>query len=285
MITRLTDELLQTMLLPSPAKDGDKEDRGRVLVVGSSTEVPGAAILSGVASLRAGAGKLQLAVPLSLADAIGVALPECACIRLNSDHRDRAALTKAAARADSVLVGPGLDADDRTKALTRGLLEAVQASFILDAGALRDVLTLREPMLKQALPVILTPHAGEMAALLGVTKDNVKAEPARFARELAIELRCVVALKGATTYIADPGGAMWENVEGSVGLGTCGSGDVLAGLIAGLVARGASPLVAALWGVFAHATAGARLSKRVAPLGFLAREIGDELPGVLAGLN
>ncbi len=285
MMTRLTDKLLQTMPLPAPAEDGDKEERGRVLVVGSSTGVPGAAVLSGVASLRAGAGKLQLAVPRSLTGAIGVSMPECACIGLHSDGRDDAVLAKAAARADSVLLGPGLDADDNTKRLTHTLLETVQASFILDAGALRSVLALRDVLARQTRSAILTPHAGEMAAIFGITKDAVKAEPTKMARQLAIDLRCIVALKGATTYIADPHGEIWENVEGSVGLGTCGSGDVLAGLIAGLAARGAAPLVATLWGVFVHACAGARLARRIAPLGFLAREIADELPGVLAWLS
>jgi NAD(P)H-hydrate repair Nnr-like enzyme with NAD(P)H-hydrate dehydratase domain len=112
----------------------------------------------------------------------------------------------------------------------------------------------------------------------------VEAEPLATAREAAERLGCVVALKGATTHVAAPDGRAWANEGGSVGLGTSGSGDTLAGLVAGLLARGAEPAQALVWGVYVHAEAGARLSRRIGELGFLARELPAEMPGILTEL-
>ena len=120
---------------------------------------------------------------------------------------------------------------------------------------------------------MLTPHAGEMAALLSIPKEEVVADPVLAARQAAAKFQAVVALKGATTWIVSPSGEAWKHDDGVIGLGTSGSGDVLAGVIGGLLARGAPPLVAALWGVRLHARAGHRLTASIGPLGFLAREI------------
>jgi ADP-dependent NAD(P)H-hydrate dehydratase len=130
--------------------------------------------------------------------------------------------------------------------------------------------------------VVLTPHAGEMAALCDCSKDEVLADPLGMARTAARRLKAVVIMKGAVTFIVSPDGAAWRHEGGPPGLGVSGSGDVLAGVVGGLLARGAAPLEAALWGVRLHAAAGVRLSRDIGPLGFLASEIVDVLPGVLA---
>ncbi|RZJ45611.1 MAG: NAD(P)H-hydrate dehydratase, partial [Brevundimonas sp.] len=131
---------------------------------------------------------------------------------------------------------------------------------------------------------VLTPHAGEMAALLGRNKEAVRADPLDAARQAAALFQSVVVMKGATTFVVTPDGAAWRHDGGVAGLGTSGSGDVLAGAVGGLLARGAAPLAAALWGVALHAQAGADLAAAGAPLGFLARELPDRLPVVLARL-
>jgi hydroxyethylthiazole kinase-like uncharacterized protein yjeF len=128
---------------------------------------------------------------------------------------------------------------------------------------------------------ILTPHAGEMASLLGIELEAVEGDRVLVARTFARDSGAIVVLKGADTCIAAPDGRAWLHTGGSIGLGTSGSGDVLGGVIAGLVARGASAEQAAVWGVALHGRAGARLSKRHATVGFLAREIAWELPWVL----
>jgi hydroxyethylthiazole kinase-like uncharacterized protein yjeF len=130
-------------------------------------------------------------------------------------------------------------------------------------------------------PVLLTPHAGEMAHLTGIAKEEIGGAPERIALEAAQRWNAVVALKGARTVIAAPGGDRWQHDGGNVGLATSGSGDVLAGIIAGLAARGADLTQAASWGVALHARAGERLAERLGKLGYLARELYDEIPTLL----
>jgi len=133
--------------------------------------------------------------------------------------------------------------------------------------------------------VVMTPHHGEMAAMLDLELADVAARPLELAREFAERSGAVLVLKDADTYVASPEGEVWVHRDGPVGLGTSGSGDVLAGVIAGLCARGASPAQAAAWGVFLHGRAGAALEKRLGPLGYLAREIAAEVPAAMAKLG
>jgi ADP-dependent NAD(P)H-hydrate dehydratase len=132
-------------------------------------------------------------------------------------------------------------------------------------------------------PVLLTPHAGEMAHLSGCSKQAVAADPQAAAIEGARRWRAVVALKGATTVVASPDGRLWTHRGGEAGLATSGSGDTLAGMIGGLAARGAGPEQACAWGIMLHAGAGARLASGGA-LGFLARELPAQVPAVLQQL-
>jgi ADP-dependent NAD(P)H-hydrate dehydratase len=291
MIESLTPDVLQAMPLPSPGAHSDKNARGRILVIGSSAAVPGAALLSGVAALRAGAGKLQLAVPRSLAISIGISCPESGIIALDETEdgelssKARQQITKSVRRADGILIGPGLMDPSVSKSILSHVLATAKGGVVVDAAALAKVISLRHAFGGHEGRIVLTPHAGEMAALLGRSKESVEANPEDVACEVAKRMRCVVALKGATTIICDAHGKRWRNENGAVGLGTSGSGDVLAGIIAGLIARGASPLVAALWSVFVHAQIGRRLSETVGPLGFLARELLPEIPNVLDELS
>jgi hydroxyethylthiazole kinase-like uncharacterized protein yjeF len=133
-------------------------------------------------------------------------------------------------------------------------------------------------------PMLLTPHAGELAGLTGDSKQDILAQPEAAARRAAQRWRAVVALKGAVTAIAHPAGQLWRHEGGNTGLAISGSGDVLAGLIAGLAARGAPLEQAAAWGVALHAMAGEQLSLRHGPLGYLAREISAEVPALLRAL-
>jgi NAD(P)H-hydrate repair Nnr-like enzyme with NAD(P)H-hydrate dehydratase domain len=126
--------------------------------------------------------------------------------------------------------------------------------------------------------MVITPHTSEMATLLGIPRRAVMADLLGSAREAACRLQAGVALKGATTYIVSPQGEAWFFDEGNVGLATSGSGDALAGIIVGLPARGATPLKAAMWGVYLHGEAGNRLSHIHGHVGFLARELLDAIP-------
>jgi ADP-dependent NAD(P)H-hydrate dehydratase len=267
---------------PLPAPGQDKESRGRVLVLGGSASVPGAALLAGEAAMRAGAGKLQVATVASVALAMGIALPEAMVIALPEDPNGEvmtagARLEACAADAGSVLVGPGMAGSDFLVSLIATLSES-RAVLVLDAGALDERLAPARP----GRPFVLTPHAGELAQLCGVSREQVEQAPLAYATRLAARLSCVVVAKGADTFIVDATGQAWQHRGGVPGLGTSGSGDVLAGLIAGLAARGASALQAALWAVWLHAEAGRALSDAIGDLGFLAREISRPVPGLMA---
>ena len=289
--TLVTGDLLRRMPLPRPGQDGDKDERGRVLVIGGSREVPGAALLSGVAALRAGAGKLQIATSRSVAPSLGLAVPEALVAGLPETAAGGIApeaaedLLGRVSRCDAVLIGPGMMDDEAVAGLTARLLaEAPPTAFVLDACALIGLARLQEPLRRHGGRVVATPHAGEMAALLGVSRNAVVADPLAAARQAAAMLQVVVVLKGGRTHIVTPQGAAWTYADGQVGLATSGSGDTLAGIVVGLLARGGPPVEAALWGVLLHGEAGNRLAQKLGPLGFLARELLVEIPGLLRDL-
>jgi hydroxyethylthiazole kinase-like uncharacterized protein yjeF len=186
-------------------------------------------------------------------------------------------------KADVVCVGPGLDDADEATELVASIAEALPRStrVVLDAYAL-GALPAR-PSIAAALAgrLVVTPNTSEAGILLERDAPGTDETPDA-AREIAARYGCVVALRSA---VATPEGRLWVGGSGQAGLGTSGSGDVLAGIVAGLLARGAEPAQAAVWGAYLHATAGERLAARVGPLGYLARELLDEAPAVLTELS
>jgi len=283
----LTEATLAGWPLPDAGSAADKEARGHVLVIAGSHEMPGAALLAAVAALRVGAGKLTIAAPERVAQGLALAIPESRVVALLETAAGgfRAGgierLAPIAPRIAAVVVGPGMLDEARSSAFVAQLLPLfVHAVVVLDALAMSVVL--RPAFEAFAQPVVLTPHAGEMAHLTGLAKDAVCAAPLDTARQAAARWNAHVALKGAQTEIAPPHGAAWRyDAGGTPGLATSGSGDTLAGLVGGLAARGLDPLQAVAWGVWLHARAGAALSRRLGPLGYLAREISAEVPALI----
>src|SRR5438270_3716637 len=233
----LTPRLLRDWPLPMP--DGGKHARGSVLVVGGARATVGAVLLSGVAALRAGAGVLRMAVAESGAAALGVAVPEASVGGLPEkggtiDGTGAAdALAAALGHADVVLVGPGLDDVDETVALLRGTVGAIgdDTALVLDAYALGALA--RSPDLG-GRTAVLTPNVREGEILLGHEPTDLTDGAAGIARRYC----AVTSLYG---HVATPSGRQWREDGGDTGLGTSGSGDVLAGVVAGLLARGAAP--------------------------------------------
>jgi hydroxyethylthiazole kinase-like uncharacterized protein yjeF len=271
----ITPHLLRGWPLPDP--QGDKESRGTVLVVGGSRFNPGAVLLAGVAALRAGAGRLQLAVAEESAIALSVAVPEARVVGFPpGSDRLPAELLELAADADVIAIGPGLDDIGQTTNLMRTILDAAPtgAGVVLDAYALGALS--KEPDLLRQRRAVLTPNVTEAAHLLGKDPDN---DLAVVARDLAVRYGAVISLYG---HIADPDGRAWREESGDAGLGTSGSGDARAGVVAGLLGRGADPAQAACWAAFAHAASGQRLSPRYGRTGFLARELVDEVAYTIA---
>ena len=286
--TLISSALLRKWPLPQIRPLLGKDARGAVLVVGGSTQIPGAVILAATGALRAGAGKLQIATARSVTAAVGVSVPEARVIGLAESRAGELrrgcheSLLHELEAANAVLVGPGMsDPKAAVDVLRHCIAKHTRASLIVDAAALHAFDGRKPIRRKAALALIATPHAGEMASLWGCTREEVIERPLEIARDAAAALGVVVALKGAQTLVVAPDGTAYRNTAGNLGLGTSGSGDTLSGVIAGLCARGASALQAAVWGVFLHARAGDMLARRIGPLGFLARELLDEIPALL----
>jgi ADP-dependent NAD(P)H-hydrate dehydratase len=288
----ITAALLKRWPLPQPLEDDDKEGRGRVTVIGGAPEMPGAIILAATAALRAGAGKVRICAGSSIAQLVAQAVPEARVIGLPETKtgaialRAVAKIVEHAEGARAVLIGPGMIDERGIARLMKSVLPRIRrATLVLDAGALTFLYQEPHGLHKLDAATIITPHAGEMASICGRDKEAVQRDAALTAREAAHELRAVVALKGRETFIAAPQGETYCNRAGNVGLATAGSGDALSGIIAGLAARDAEALQAAVWGVHLHARAGDRLARRMGRLGFLARELLAEIPPLMSELD
>lgn len=285
--TPVTPSLLRAWCLPEPT--GTKYSRGQVLVIGGARATPGAAMLSGLAALRMGAGRLTLAVAESIAPNVAVAIPESGAIGL--PERDGAVtgegveslLGKELGRTGSVLLGPGLDEPLGTGRLLTEVLAALpdDTPVVLDAyGA--TVLPDVDRSVWEALSgrLVLTPNTGELARLLqrdDVDDDEVAEATVECAKRYG-------AAVGCNTWVAFDG-HVWQMTEGDTGLGTSGSGDVMAGAVAGLLARGAGLAQALVWGKHVHAAAGVQLNTQYGRIGYLAGELGAELPRVMRTLG
>ena len=294
---------------PLPGGGSGKEDRGSVLVIGGARTTPGAALLAGVAALRSGAGRLTLAVAESVAVQLAVAVPESGVLRLPETASGTVKGSSAAAvlaapveAADAVLIGPGLDDKDEATALLHGLLKVPAGkqppAIILDAFALGSLPELVGELGPWAGRLILTPNVTEAGILLGHDAGHLARDVPELAEKYGAVVSCqgVIARPvggarrddGAKGGGAEGGGArasLWEITTGHSGLGTSGSGDVLSGTIAGLRARGTTDAQAACWGTHLHAAAGDRLASRLGGLGYLARELTDELPPLMMELG
>lgn len=316
MPTDIDDAALRQWPLPDLSSQADKEERGRVLLIGGSREIPGAAVLAACAAFHAGAGKVAIATIASMAPAIAIAVPEARVIALpetpegDIQPTSLQQLDKLLERAAVVLIGPGMQNETPACELVAAALDRIGASkLILDACAMNIVRHVRrngkhsesladngagngkslaaEKGLLSRWPaqILLTPHAGEMAHLAGISKEEVMTDPDTVAQRAAQEWHATVAMKGPCTYITAPDGRLWRHEGGNIGLAVSGSGDALAGIIAGLAARGATLEQACAWGIALHARAGERLAARIGPIGYLARDISAEVPMLMHQLS
>ncbi|MCP3732945.1 NAD(P)H-hydrate dehydratase [Sphingomonas sp. MG17] len=288
-MTRLDAAWLAAYPLPDPGENTDKNARGRLLVVGGSLNVPAALLLTGEAAFRAGAGKVQLATVAPAALPLGVRIPEAAVFELpvNDDGELAGDAARAIAdmiqRCDALVLGPGMGAEADAAAILAGLLErAPAAPMLLDAAMLTAAGDAGRTVQAHMGPIVLTPHPGEMAALMDCDPDDVGPELAEAA---AARFDATVVLKASDSWIASPGSATLTYQGGGPGLATGGSGDVLAGIIGGLLARGAEPHMASAWGVWLHGEAGRLLAERSGRIGFLARELIPLIPRLMHGIG
>ena len=272
---------------PLPSLEGGQAKRGQALVIAGGTEMPGGAVLTGTAVLRAGAGVVQVATAESAVLTVATAVPELYVVGIASDdehrHESLRAIVELAKLADVVLIGPGLRDAEVIRSLLPELLGMDHlAALIIDAKAIAIAAEFLPAKGKLRGKTILTPHSGEMEELAKASKEEMEQEPLRVAREAARQLGSVILLKqGPKVLICAADGPSYLNTGGNVGLDTAGSGDVLAGILTGLCARGAEPLQAAVYGASAMARAGEKLAQQVGPVGYLARELLPEIPRLL----
>lgn len=287
--TRVTPELLRGWPLPDPGSD--KESRGVVLVVGGNRGTPGAVILSGEAALRVGGGKLQVGTTARTSGQVALALPEALVAGLPQDDSGDLDVSAAeevvdlAGGAAAVLLGPGLMDPDAAADLLAAVVPGLTGPVVVDALGSAYVTGHPDGLHHLGGRCVLTVNPTELARTLQVEDAEVDEDPVGATCRLAQQARTVVLCGGTRKIVATPDGETWQVLEGGPGLGVAGSGDVQAGFVTGLLARGAEPAQAAVWGAYLHAAAGDRLADEVGPLGFLARELPGLAPRLLAELT
>lgn len=272
--------------LPRRSPAGNKFDSGNVLVVGGSRGLTGAVCMAAEAAIRAGAGYAAVAAPGDLEPILEAKLTEVMTLGVSGaegslDPEAAEAILERAATANCVVLGPGLGRSEGAAALARDLSKRISGALLIDADGLNALGTDLEALSGPDRPLVITPHAGELGRLLGSDSGSIERQRLESARGAARRCGGIVVLKGDDTIVTD-GDRVAVNAVSSPGLATAGTGDVLSGTIAALVARGAEPFEAACAGVLAHARAGRKAAERVGTESVIATDVIADLPSGLA---
>ena len=282
----LNRSALRDFPLPKES-DGGKDDHGQLLIVAGDREVPGAALLSARAALRTGAGKVRIATVESVAPAMALHMVEALIVPLAEDKDGGCAppsveqVAGQLEQMDAIVAGPGMRSGRVSTDIARVVLQSCKPAAI-DAGLLHCLPEVDAICRKSEVPPVLLPHVRELASLLETDEEDVARDRLAAAQKAAERYGAFVLAKGAESHIAAPDGRCWTYRGGAPGLGVAGSGDVLSGIAGALLARGAEPLAALLWAVLLHGEAGEMLSAKIGPVGFLARELPEEIPALLS---
>lgn len=271
--------------IPTRGDRSSKFTSGVLLVAGGSTGLTGAPCLAAMAAQRTGAGYVTAMVPASLNPIFEARLLEVMTVPLPDADGHLLAdgvetVTRRAERADACVLGPGIGRTDGAAAFTRASVQRLSSPLLVDADGLwpfaGDVAAL-----KRHLPTVITPHAAELARLLGRETAEVEAHRLASAREAAEASGAIVVLKGADTLVVAPGGPLAVNGLRAPALATAGTGDVLSGVIGALLAKGVEPFNAACAGVYAHSLAGREAAERQGVGQVIANDVIAALPSVL----
>ncbi len=286
----LIDSETVAALIPPKMEFDHKFSTGRVLVAGGSTGLTGAACMASESALRAGAGVVVAAVPASLNHIFEEKLLEVMSAPFEDDGAGcltegaLGALLERTAFCDCAAFGPGLGKSDTSVTLATRFMSSAEVPVVLDADGLSAFAGRLGRLKRRTAPTVLTPHTGELGRLLGVPAAEVAAHRLAYAREAAKKAGAVVVLKGAYTIVTD-GAVTMVNTTGNPGLATAGSGDVLTGVIAALVAKGIEPLEAAAAGAFIHGAAADLAAAELGQDNLIASDLIDYLPLAFAGLE
>ncbi len=273
-------------ILPIRMASSHKGTYGTLLSVCGSRGMAGAAIMSGRSALRCGVGLVKMAIPQGIYPILAGAVTEPVFVLLQETRQGtlsrqcKANLLSALSTSSACLIGCGMGCNADTEELVKALLMETQVPIILDADGINAVCAHIDSIKTAGVPVILTPHPGEMARLLHTTIAQVQSERYTCARQFAMDFHAIVVLKGANTLIALPDGKVFVNRTGNPGMARGGSGDVLAGMIGAFVAQGIAPEDAAICGVYLHGLAGDRCAAKFSQVGMLPTDMIQELPSL-----
>ncbi|HUP22098.1 MAG TPA: NAD(P)H-hydrate dehydratase [Thermoanaerobaculia bacterium] len=270
--------------LPARRPQSHKGDYGHLLLVAGSPGMSGAAVLAARAAVRAGAGLVTMAVPetiraechLGCLEAMTLSVANGLAAPLDGSRLE--ALLVAASRRSALAIGPGLGTDEEITVLVRDLVLGARVPTVLDADGLHPFAGRLEELAAREGDLVLTPHPGELARLLGVTTGEVQGDRLAAAREAAARSRAVVVLKGHQSLVAEPDGEVAINHTGNPGLATGGTGDVLTGVVGALLAQGLDPATAARLGVFVHGLAGDLVAADLGERSLSASDVAESLP-------
>lgn len=265
-------------------KDSHKKDFGHALVLAGSSQMPGAGWLSSQAALRAGAGLVTWALPEGAYAKFDPNFAEVMLKPVADEERgfflasSATALLKILEGKSSILLGPGLGSEEETKRFVIDAVQNISLPLVIDADALNALATKIEILKKRKGKIILTPHPGEMGRLLGISTDKVQENRVQYALEGAKKWGVIVVLKGYRTLIVTPEGSLYVNPTGNPGMASAGTGDVLGGIIAGFLAQGFEPQMAALAGVYLHGLAGDMAAEEMGQKGLIAGDVSRYVP-------
>jgi hydroxyethylthiazole kinase-like uncharacterized protein yjeF len=286
----VVDDLLpapEAVLLPDRPRDAHKGTFGTAVVLAGSLGFTGAAYLAATAAARTGAGLVRLLVADTIYPILAAKCTEVMATPVQEvapgavGHAAYDIVLRHLATAEAGVIGPGLGRDRSTWRLVVDLLQHVTCPLVVDADALNALADAPRSKTKLGKNRVLTPHPGEMARLTGKTVEAIATDRVGAARKAAKEWGAVVVLKGARTVVAHPDGRSSEDPHEVPALATGGTGDVLSGIIGGLLAQGSPPYEAAVSGVYIHAAAGRRIQQRLGESGLLASDLLLEIPLVM----
>ena len=275
------------VVIPARPRDAHKGTFGTAIVLAGSLGLTGAAYLASTAAARTGAGLVRLLVAQTIypilaakcTEVMATPVPEVAPGAVG--HAAYDSILRQLAAAEAGIIGPGLGRDSSTWRLVVDLAQHAACPLVIDADGLNALADAQRVKGKLGKNRVLTPHPGELARLTGKTADAINADRPAAARRAAKEWGAVVVLKGARTVIAHPDGRVSEDPHEVPALASGGTGDVLSGIIGGLMAQGSDPFAAAVTGVYVHAAAGRRISDRLGDSGLLASDLLPEIPLVM----
>lgn len=280
-------------LMPERSPEAYKGSVGKVLVIAGSRGMTGAATLTVDAAMRAGAGKVTLAIGESLHAIMEMKLTEVMTTPLQENDNnslsdycfDEIKKNVNDNNIDSIIIGPGLGRQDETLKVIRNLISDVDKPFIIDADGLSAINGYTGFANNKTVVPILTPHLGEFSKLIGITIEDIKEDIIFFARQAAKDFNSIIVLKGPRTVVAAPNGDIYINTNANEGMATAGSGDVLAGIIGSFLAQGLENYLAAVTGVFIHGFAGDIVACNNGKIGMIAGDITNAIPGAIAKVN